>query len=117
MSDAKHTPGPWRVFDNFGERICIHNADDYGIGEAWNFNGRPENIANARLIAAAPDLLAVAQILDRYCTEDFPDGPDDARRWADARGTPGDHLIEIWRATRAAIARATGQPTKAEDRS
>ena len=53
----KHTPGEWRVI---AHSIII--ADESGIcklfGEGMNFG---EQIANARLIAAAPDLLAACK--------------------------------------------------------
>ena len=60
---TEHTPGPWRAFR--GDRLTAH-ADDWcasagptmicsGIG----FNDEAE--ANARLIAAAPDLLAALE--------------------------------------------------------
>ena len=73
MSAAKHTPGPWFVYphhlDRFtigdynggsgpcrvvadcAPRACITGAGDHSKGEA-------ESEANARLIAAAPELLA-----------------------------------------------------------
>ena len=64
-----HTPGPWvqkpsAVSDN----ICIYaggKREGYGIGEAWNINDNAENFANARLIAAAPDLLAALESIAR----------------------------------------------------
>lgn len=64
---SKHTPGPWKVFD-YGEypgidscteprrAIVVYSDDDdepCGVcGET-----KEERIANARLIAAAPDML------------------------------------------------------------
>ena len=69
MSEAKHTPGPWhldaqesfdgratyhfyRVFDDNLNAIC---CEEYG---AHNDGG----LANMRLIAAAPDLLAALEL-------------------------------------------------------
>jgi hypothetical protein len=72
MSDeAKHTPGPWqyRRFDAeiiietcYGaEDICgIHNAFD---GDLADRGEEARDNANARLIAAAPDLLALAEMV------------------------------------------------------
>jgi len=69
MSDTKHTPGPWRVEDDVQgcknifagtDAFATVHADrdsvayTHGIDEA-------EDAANARLIAAAPDLLAMLQ--------------------------------------------------------
>ncbi len=58
MSETvKHTPGPWRnngqtVFNLVGDEICT-----CGKYVDWEHN------ANARLIAAAPELLAFAQMI------------------------------------------------------
>ncbi len=79
---AKHTPGPWRVGD-VGHTV---------FGPP-NGNPSPETIAkvrrvaNARLIAAAPEMLAALQ----FVAECFRD--------TDSR---------IWDVARAAIAKATG---------
>ena len=63
---SKHTPGPWEVFDdvegcefpgidNAGESIVLCGSifDDGGI----RGDTKEERLANARLIAAAPDML------------------------------------------------------------
>ena len=65
MTQSKHTPGPWSVLVNDEDLWLIEHenqqiaavsgqfvADDYG-----NCPLEPEEMANARLIAAAPDLL------------------------------------------------------------
>ena len=58
----KHTPGPWNV----SEAGSIEFADGY-IGEAYDFNGTTKTdlpmMANARLMAAAPELLQALQEL------------------------------------------------------
>ena len=66
---TKHTPGPWDIHESEG-RIEIHPADDIDglrviadlvFGDTLSAD---ECRANARLIAAAPDLLeALKQIL------------------------------------------------------
>jgi len=70
---SKHTPGPWRfsIDDTGGEftgwpsvdaaeeldTTIVHRAGFHQ--RHWNWHpGLPETLANARLIAAAPDLLA-----------------------------------------------------------
>ena len=69
MSESKHTAGPWVVFtpeDHEGQSdsrtLGIDSAD--GIAVVWHGDG-PEtgipNDADARLIAAAPDLLAAGR--------------------------------------------------------
>lgn len=57
MSENKHTPGPWRV----GQKAQIRTAGDYFDQEIVSFTGQQfpaETVeANARLIAAAPEML------------------------------------------------------------
>lgn len=75
MSEGKHTPGPWkaeivpadrfgpeyfrRVVDGNGDTLCLH-------GVALSSGEEAE--ANARLIAAAPDLLVVLKALRDECS-------------------------------------------------
>lgn len=61
MSDIKHTRGPWVWADGyeglFGlgpENEVLHYADYEGM---WIAEWSERGVANARLIAAAPDLL------------------------------------------------------------
>lgn len=74
---AMHTPGPWRV-----DMAEVTARDTVGIdGPGWKsfaevyvrVGGRssPEGEANAKLIAAAPDLLEALQaIADHYAGDD-----------------------------------------------
>ncbi len=55
----KHTPGPWFLATSMsGKKAIAQEADMYSIAliETW----RAEHEANAKLIAAAPELLSVA---------------------------------------------------------
>jgi hypothetical protein len=66
MSKPKHTPGPWRVVANGGtlEAVKPHLSikGDQSIDVAVLFHGQSQlGIANARLIAAAPELLLAAK--------------------------------------------------------
>lgn len=58
---AQHTPGPWHVTasdpDGF---VCDRRGNNIVPYGYLDGNMTPERWANARLIAAAPDLLAVA---------------------------------------------------------
>ncbi|TLX12106.1 hypothetical protein [Rhizobium sp. MHM7A] len=78
MTESKHTPGPWHVdpkspeesffedvnvlrHDGLAIAVCVHNGDILP----------PEPEANARLIAAAPDLLeALKEFASMPCETD-----------------------------------------------
>lgn len=107
MSDTKHTPGPWKYTQT-------KTGCDYGISapgcsnvlaEVYEeFIGRGvyeplEARANARLIAAAPELLAALE----KCMEYIPGS--EVRSWP-----PGFRLKDAAvRAALAAIAKARGK--------
>lgn len=60
MADVKHTPGPWtaRFIDAQGQPVV--SAEHYEVATCWHHcvgSIEKEALANARLIAAAPDLL------------------------------------------------------------
>jgi len=67
---------------------------------------KSEREANARLIAAAPDLLEALEALDASWLADFPAGPDGD--YSDRFVSPAEEHVVIWRKIRAAITRATG---------
>ena len=83
--NTKHTPGPWtigRIGDGTEHTAPIEGAGTtVGYVEMHSFDDdettTPEQAANARLIAAAPDLLeALTDCLDRL-EQDYP--KDNAR--------------------------------------
>ena len=96
--EAKHTPGPWEaghyngtptIFDSRGNgTIPLATVHDVTTGD-------PE--ANARLIAAAPDLLAaceaLAQWADKECMPvgETNDGPWDQLDAAIAKAKTTEH--------------------------
>ncbi len=91
-TQATHTPGPWAAND---DGLVLGNLDNYEgeaplvctCGSADDFNMEPAlHLANARLIAAAPDLL-------------------DALETIAAGNTDPDRMVEI---AREAIARTEG---------
>lgn len=106
---AKHTPGPWRIFQTKGKPrfyvIGIGREDGRGITDGnvglgvWDADS-PEALANGRLIAAAPDLLsALRDLLDAFdiCPDDLP-------------GHEYEAIVEDARQrARAAIAKAKGE--------
>ena len=87
MTDTQHTPGPWFVTP---DGTAVYKKDGYGYrGDTiCLFVGHPFIDANARLIAAAPELLAALQALAALPNKHRPE--------------------EMWDAARAAIAKATG---------
>lgn len=94
MSDSKHTPGPWALFNDGESRewivMPVMREGDIARVESGNTE------ADARLIAAAPDLLAALKQ-----TTDFLD-PD-----KDPPHVGNRSMLEI---ARAAIAKAEGAP-------
>ena len=61
---TQHTPGPWRVttakvMAGNGRAICL-------IENRKLHEGFQESSANARIIAAAPDLLAALEVVREY---------------------------------------------------
>lgn len=94
--ETKHTPGPWKVGRHDGNsgqlagwQVLSDNPDDRIQGLVCQ-NAGPDN---ARLIAAAPDMLAA---LERYKNEDEEDGVD--------KQNDTTYLLAC-----AAIAKATGK--------
>lgn len=79
MVDAKHTPGPWRTYSARGSdgEHCYWGIDPEGdyrgtIGsshDAEHIGGitKEESEANARLIAAAPELLEALDEMTAIC--------------------------------------------------
>lgn len=64
MAEAKHTPGPWEACDpgdysDFDGNSRVILGDDMRIAVVqWSPANAEMDDANARLIAAAPDMLA-----------------------------------------------------------
>lgn len=85
---GKHTPGPWVVLiDHLGENEIeiVSNAGSHSVPVADIMLDKhttfapslAEAMANAHLIAAAPDLLAVAKWLEANRHECFIPNPGD----------------------------------------
>lgn len=75
----EHTPGPWRALITVAERPPNHRdtpmvvaVNGIIVADVWDTDRR---IANARLIAAAPDLLAALKDVAipslKYCEEKY----------------------------------------------
>lgn len=87
MTDTqpKHTPGPWRPNGNtieLANGMALRVATCTPIGTGYASKGREESRANARLIAAAPDMLDALRglLADPYLAD-----PINADRMAKAR--------------------------------
>jgi len=94
---TESTPGPWRIAGETPLDYRIQaDADGVFVGHISKLGA--EGIANARLIAAAPDLLAALEGLFEHCAMTHKHwGEGCNQREADAAQT----------AARAAIAKAT----------
>jgi len=86
--NTKHTPGPWSInrYDTYDKDIVIREP---GVRVDFDDVDQDEQEANARLIAAAPELLeALNAMMDGYdesYTQDQP--PNKAARAAIAKAT------------------------------
>lgn len=87
---SAHTPGPWQFIDILG--ACIVRAGQREV-LAYRHSPDAENKANARLIAAAPELLAALELIAEQSSEGA--GSTGPAGWFGA-------------IARAAIAKATG---------
>lgn len=88
--NAQHTPGPWEAGQYGNSFIVTAKGGMYDVAVVRNI-GNEDNAANARLIAAAPDLLeALRQLRDAFIV------------------TSVEMQADAMRAARAAIAKATG---------
>ena len=80
MSITKHTPGPWRV--ESGPYYRAIRVDGEVIADVRQI-GRSFNESNARLLAAAPELLAALEMAvqhyDEWASADLSDYLDEAR--------------------------------------
>ncbi len=73
---TEHTPGPWHV-DKSLHRL-VYDANGVGVGEAWHGVNEREYVeeeANARLFAAAPDLLEALKAIYRVAEPASLPGP------------------------------------------
>lgn len=94
MTDSKHTPGPWvKTIDRDGDFLISSNSGEYDITTIFQWEDVPdESIANARLIAAAPELL---EALDGLIRDHDDPMSASTSKW-------------FWDQARAAITKATG---------
>lgn len=90
MTNATHTPGPWEVsqwsppYDRIGGDYSVGYMDADGV--YWDIAtlepSRASRLTDARLIAAAPDMLWTLEQVDTYLSP--MDGEEDV--YAEIRG-------------------------------
>ncbi len=102
---SKHTPGPWvavgAMVENthdYNPDICSCDLRAFGQDNLWR--EYEETLANARLIAAAPDLLSLLIQAENLLYASADKGAEP--------GSYGRDCFETMQAARAAIAKATG---------
>ena len=90
-----HTPGPWRVFDVFTNiEIVADRPTAHETESLVQFKGQRNAKANARLMAAAPEMLEALELCEDVLSE--------LSRLDD--GTPSVSALNL---ARAAITKAT----------
>ena len=93
-----HTPGPWNVCrDRRDGHTVIRDETGFAICSEWHFLTEHSK-ANARLIAAAPDLL---QELRNIANADY-------RHWEDGHNTAEEFVLWAKSRARHAISKAEG---------
>ena len=92
MSNAQHTPGPWSIYFNSQDDLVIRKMFPDGQ-ESHSIARCHSGAANARLIAAAPELLEALQRLSAQC---------------ERLRLPGETESDAERTARAVIDKATG---------
>lgn len=130
---SKHTNGPWIVWNDGHGNLSVRSANERDTSDATyleiatevgglrtgpNFKNRSEEQANARLIAAAPDLLealtkAVKEtehfLFEAWLVRVCPSGDVEAvqRQWL--ASSDYCEFIDEWREQIDAIAKSTGE--------
>ena len=84
-----HTPGPWAVSaGSYGPEMQINGADGFGVALCADGVGDGVMERNARLIAAAPDLLAALRLALPH-VQACAEKDDSLARLNDERGMRG----------------------------
>ncbi len=98
MTNTQHTPGPWEIsadkYANF--KNAVFGPDELKVADCGSSRLTGEVEANARLIAAAPELL---EALERAA--------DELKRAQNSNGS--QWLVDEEAKARAAIAKAKGE--------
>lgn len=92
---SKHTPGPWRVVQDPTNLSLQVYGQTLALFECWRRSDEQTELANARLVAAAPDLLEalqrlIATGLDEHTFNQIMSDPNHYANAAIAKATGGD---------------------------
>lgn len=96
-TSSKHTPGPWRATQHHDDSWTVRT--DLGANALAHVTVGKNDDADARLIAAAPEMLEALTKVARFMDERFGRGEAEY----DARVGP------VYRAVRYALARVEGE--------
>jgi len=76
VSESKHTPGPWSVYETYPPHLDGSNSISYSVhqegadhGRSWidvTLGSSEEDRANANLIAAAPEMYEALRYTKEY---------------------------------------------------
>lgn len=78
-SPTKHTAGPWHVGVKQADQI-VYNSAGWAVANATVYHGKQdleETKANARLIAASPQMLDALMLIERACAPGVDQSDDE----------------------------------------
>lgn len=102
---AQHTPGPWFVWGPFiGPRLAPDSGIHVKVARIAGHETDADAVANARLIAAAPELLEALAEARIAVAADLEDAQSDEGRFQSFEQVFAERLARV----DAAIAKATG---------
>ena len=101
MSANTHTPGPWEVLDGNRVSVTLPCADVEASGYVsaciaitHSSEPRVDKVANARLIAAAPELLEALQAIVKSLSDQDDEGMvEHAQEMIDARAAIAKAMV------------------------
>lgn len=108
---SKHTPGPWKVDKRERETLITAPTMPYIAAVSSSLHGQPgTGEANARLVAAAPELLGLLKTAIIYTSVPNHTGSIDKKGKADPlwKNTCACEVHEWFKAAFATIAKAEG---------
>lgn len=98
---SQHTPGPWHVYD--ADDFIVAAGDGFSICDCQPGNpidvSDAQAVANARLIAAAPTMLAALEFIERACEPGTDQSDDELELF----------VVRVRELARIAIAKAEGK--------